>query len=285
MHQKNPFIQDYNFDKLSADYPPLKPFVFINEHKTKTILFGDKNSVKALNTALLKSEYGIVWEMPENNLCPPIPGRLDYLLHVADLLGKSEVKLLDIGTGANLIYPILATSHLKWNCVGSEVDSDAIKHAQTIIDKNPSLKNTELRFQKFRNSIFNHIIKEDDNFDVVICNPPFFKNAQDAHAKNQRKVKNLNLKESDSLNFGGQSNELWYKGGEEAFVKKMAAESVEFKNQVNWFTSIVSQKENLSSIKRAIKKTNPTDIKVIDMELGNKISRFVAWTFREENIS
>ena len=76
------------------------------------------------------------------------------------------------------------------------------------------------------------------------------------------------------------SNELWYKGGEEAFIKKMAEESVQFKDQVRWFTSIVSQKENLKNIKRAINKTKPTEVKIIEMEQGNKQSRFVAWTFK-----
>jgi 23S rRNA (adenine1618-N6)-methyltransferase len=280
VHSSNPFLPAYDFDKLTKAYPPLKPFVFVNEHHTETILFGDKNSVKALNTALLKAEYGVNWNLPENNLCPPIPGRLDYLLYVADLIEKPNAKLLDIGSGANLIYPILATRQLNWKCTGSEVDSGSLKHAQQLIDKNPSLKSIELRFQKFRGSIFNHLVLPEDQFDVVVCNPPFFKSAQDAHAKNQRKVKNLNLKSADPLNFGGQANELWYKGGEEAFVKKMAAESAEFKDQIHWFTSLISQKENLSSIKRAIKKTNPTDIRVIEMELGNKKSRIIAWTFR-----
>ena len=74
---------------------------------------------------------------------------------------------------------------------------------------------------------------------------------------------------------------MWYKGGEEAFIKKMAGESVLFKDQVHWFSSLVSQKENLKNIKRAINKTDPAEVKVIEMEQGNKKSRFVAWTYRK----
>ncbi|MDP2686545.1 MAG: 23S rRNA (adenine(1618)-N(6))-methyltransferase RlmF [Aequorivita sp.] len=281
MHPKNPFNNDYNFETLIAEYPPLKPFVFENEHGNNTVKFADHEAVKALNTALLKAHYGIThWHIPENNLCPPIPGRLDYLLHIADLLPEKEFHLLDIGTGANLIYPILATRHFNWKCTASEVNLDSLSNAQEIIDKNESLKNIDLRHQQFKTHILEHIIQPTDVFDVVVCNPPFFKNRTEAEQSNRRKFKNLELNEENTKNFGGLSNELWYKGGEAAFVQKMAEESLQFKDQVQWFTAIVSQKENLKNIKRSINKTKPTEVRIVEMEQGNKQSRFIAWTFR-----
>jgi len=123
------------------------------------------------------------------------------------------------------------------------------------------------------------IIRLDDDFDVLVCNPPFFKSRADAEQKNKRKANNLKLKENVSLNFGGRSNELWYKGGEAAFVKKMAEESVQFKDQIHWFTSLVSKKENLGKIKHAIEHINPKELNVVDMAQGHKKSRFVAWRF------
>lgn len=281
MHPKNPFNKDYNFNNLIAKHPPLKSFVFENEYGNQTIKFADSQAVKALNTALLKEHFGVnYWNIPENNLCPPIPGRLDYLLHVADLVSEKDIHLLDIGTGANLIYPILASTHFNWKCTASEVNTDSLSNAQEIIDKNEALKNIVLRHQQFKSNILEHIILPTDAFDVVVCNPPFFKNRTDAEKSNLRKFENLKLSEDKTQNFGGLSNELWYKGGEEAFIKKMAEESVQFKDQVRWFTSIVSQKENLKNIKRAINKAKPTEVKIIEMEQGNKQSRFVAWTFK-----
>ncbi|MDB4297789.1 23S rRNA (adenine(1618)-N(6))-methyltransferase RlmF [Flavobacteriaceae bacterium] len=280
MHPKNPFEESYNFDELITVCPELKEHVFTNEYNNKTIPFADKNAVKALNKALLKKHYNLnFWDIPDDNLCPPIPGRLDYLLHVAELFDKEELSLLDIGTGANLIYPILGTLHFNWKCTASEVDKTSFNNAQNILAKNTNLNTVSLRHQQFKNSILEYIIAPNEFYDVVVCNPPFFKNSHDAAAKNQRKVKNLKLEANDSLNFGGKSNELWYKGGEEAFVKKMATESVLFKDQVTWFTSLVSQKENLKNIKRAINKTKPTEVKIVDMEQGNKKSRFIAWRF------
>ncbi len=280
MHPKNPFIADYDFDTLIRHSDTLKPFVFINEYGNKTIKFGNQQAVKALNAALLKAYYGVLWDIPENNLCPPIPGRLDYLLHVADLLPKTAIDLLDIGTGANLIYPILGTRHFNWSCAASETDLESLTHAQSLLDQNQKLQQITIRHQKFRNAILEHIIQPTDMFDVVVCNPPFFKNAKDAQRNNHRKVKNLRLQETTSQNFGGNANELWCKGGEEGFVKKMAQESTKFKDQVHWFTALVSRKEHLKTIRRAINKTGPTEVKVIEMGQGNKKSRFIAWTFR-----
>ena len=280
MHPKNPFIEDYNFDVLIGQSPSLTEFVFINEYGTKTIKFGDSKAVKALNTALLKYHYGVIWDIPEKNLCPPIPGRLDYLLHIGDLIPKSRLNILDIGTGANLIYPILATCHFNWTCTGTEVDRESIQNAHEIIERNNILRKIELRHQKFKKYILTHIIRSTDKYDVAICNPPFYKNQVEAQQKNQQKAHNLKLEEKETQNFGGLSNELWYKGGEEAFIKKMALESRQFKDQIQWFTSLVSNKEHISSLKRAIGRTRPTQIKIIEMQQGNKKSRFIAWTFR-----
>jgi len=279
MHPKNPFSEKYDFDRLVKDYLPLKQFVFVNNYSTKTIKFGDRNAVKALNTALLKSYYGIIWNIPEDNLCPPIPGRLDYLLHISDLVKKIELHLLDIGTGANLIYPILASRHFNWKCTASDVNLDSLNNANHLIKTNKKLENIELRYQKLNHSILENVIQPDDYFDVVVCNPPFYKSAEDAHQKNARKVSNLNLTQKETLNFGGSSNELWFKGGEEAFVKKMIQESEQFKMQVNWFTSLVSNKKHLSTIKKAINKLSISELRIIEMGQGNKISRFVAWRF------
>jgi 23S rRNA (adenine1618-N6)-methyltransferase len=52
---------------------------------------------------------------PANYLCPPIPAVADYLHYLADLLADGsggvprgiKVRALDVGVGANCIYPLL----------------------------------------------------------------------------------------------------------------------------------------------------------------------------------
>lgn len=280
MHPKNPFKSDYNFDKLVKIYEPLSNHVFINKYGNQTIKFSNQEAVKALNTALLKLHYAIDWKLPKGFLCPPIPSRLDYLLHVNDFIGRKRVRMLDIGTGANLIYPILATQHLGWKTSATEIEDKALNNAQQIIQHNASLHLIQLRKQESRADIFNGVIAEDDNFDVVVCNPPFFSSQKEANFQNSRKVKNLKLKEKETHNFGGTSNELWYPGGEKAFLAKMANESRYYRKQIRWFTALVSKKENLRAIKKSIVAQDPKHFDIVEMEIGNKQSRFVAWSYR-----
>ena len=80
------------------------------------------------------------------------------------------------------------------------------------------------------------------------------------------------------MNFGGQANELWCNGGEALFIKRMIKQSVAFKSQVGWFTTLVSKKENLAKIYKQLDKLKVTRT-TIPMTQGNKQSRIVAWRF------
>ena len=82
-----------------------------------------------------------------------------------------------------------------------------------------------------------------------------------------------------TLNFGGQHNELWCDGGEVNFISKMIKESKQYKNNCLWFTTLVSKKDNLEVIYKALKKQHPKEIETIEMTQGQKQTRFVAWTF------
>ena len=99
-----------------------------------------------------------------------------------------------------------------------------------------------------------------------------------------RKLRNIGKQKSGkpTLNFGGQNNELWCEGGELAFITNMIYESAHFETQCLWFTVLVSKKENLKPLYNHLKKVKAFDVKTIDMEQGNKTSRFIAWTFLDE---
>lgn len=284
--------------------PALKSHLIRSKHGRETINFSNADAVKALNKALLIQQYDLkYWDIPAGHLCPPIPGRVDYILALKDVLevkkvaegvNESVVNMLDIGTGANLIYPLLAQSLFGWHCVGSDIDSGSISNAQTIIDHNPSLeKRLKLRLQPESSHIFKHIILENEYFDVTCCNPPFHKSAEEAMAGSIRKNKNLvknKLKRDskikykdkvDDLNFSGQSNELWCEGGELAFIKKMIKESKYVADQVGLFSCLVSKKDNLAKIASYLKSIKVSHMNIHEMQQGNKISRFITWTFKK----
>lgn len=295
LHPRNPHRFNYDFEQLILAYPGLKEFVFINEHKTETIDFSIPEAVKALNKALLISNYDIQnWDIPSDYLCPPIPGRADYIHYIADLLADSNntvipegetVTGLDIGIGANCIYPIIGNSAYGWSFVGTDIDEKALQNCKTIIGNNPKLIDfISLQSQIEPRFIFKNIILPEDKFAFTICNPPFHNSAEEAAKSALRKVNTLtNTKNTKAvLNFGGQNGELWCNGGEIGFITQMIYESAKYPLQCFWFTTLVSKKDNLKNIYKILNKVGAVEIKTIDMAQGQKISRSVAWTFLSE---
>ena len=292
LHPRNKHQGSYDMAALIETYNDLKSHVFTNTYGTSTIKFSDPVAVKALNKALLMHHYGLeYWDIPEGYLCPPIPGRADYIHHVADLLGESnkgqvptgaEVKCFDIGVGANCIYPILGHQIYGWSFVGVDIDEQAVDSAAKIVSSNPSLEGfIDLRLQQNGQIFFKGVVKESEQFNLSICNPPFHASAKEAQAATRRKVRNLSGKRTTEIqkNFGGQHKELWYKGGEIAFIQNMIKESISFAEQFNWFTTLVSKESNLPAIYKTLKKANADTVKTIHMGQGNKKSRIVAWRY------
>lgn len=99
---------------------------------------------------------------------------------------------MDIGIGANCIYPIIGVSVYDWNFTGSDIDKTSIESAQNIINSNESLKgNITVKLQENSKNIFKGIINSTDKFHFTLCNPPFHKSLADTLAGNNRKVQNL----------------------------------------------------------------------------------------------
>lgn len=291
LHPRNPHNNRYDFEALIQTNDELKEFVKPNKFGDLSIDFADANGVKTLNKTLLSHFYGIKnWDIPDGYLCPPIPGRADYIHHIADLLSlcnkgvipKEKIKGLDVGIGANCIYPIIGFCSYNWDFVGSDIEIESINSALNIINKNEILKEKiECRVQSNNKNIFKNIINKDEKFDFTLCNPPFHKSFEDAMAGNKRKVQNLTKQKTtkSALNFGGKNNELWCEGGEITFIRNMINESFEFSKNCLWFTTLVSKKENLPFIYKFLKDKKALEIKTIEMNQGQKSTRIVAWTF------
>jgi 23S rRNA (adenine1618-N6)-methyltransferase len=295
MHPRNQHNDKYNFPELIQAIPELGAFVKMNAYGNESIDFFDPMAVKLLNKALLKKNYGIEhWDIPENYLCPPIPGRAEYLHQIADLLYKNNpnflqdkklgnnIRVLDVGVGANCIYPIVGTHDYNWNFVGTDIDEKAIAASQKIVNENESLQHKiELRHQKNAHDIFHGIILPEEKFNLTVCNPPFHASLQEAQQGNLRK--NRNLKNSRNakvqLNFGGHGTELWCEGGEETFIEKMILQSAVYAKQVEWFSTLVSKESTLKKIQLKLEYVDARDMRILPMNIGNKSSRVVAWKY------
>ena len=293
LHPRNRHQGRYDFPKLIEASPELGRFVILNPYGKQSIDFADPEAVRVFNRALMRQLYGIThWDIPPGYLCPPIPGRADYLHGLADLLAGDnqgniprgeQIRALDVGTGASCIYPLLGHGDYGWSFLGSDIDEPALASAQAIVRHNGLAAVIALRQQHQRGQIFKGLLHEDERFELTLCNPPFHASAAEAASGSTRKWKNLGKLDPQralpTLNFGGQSAELWCTGGEASFLKRMIAESVTVADHVLWFSSLVSKISNVAPAQNQLKKAGAVDVRCIDMAQGNKQSRFVAWTF------
>src|SRR5690554_7204778 len=150
LHPRNKNKNKYDLKALTKISRDLKSFIQPNKYGMESIDFSDARAVKSLNTAILNHYYGIkFWDFPAQNLTPPIPGRADYIHHIADLLAEGnsatvptgdQITCLDIGVGASCIYPIIGVIEYGWNFIGADVDPKSIASSENIIKENPSLK-------------------------------------------------------------------------------------------------------------------------------------------------
>ncbi|MEL7119460.1 MAG: 23S rRNA (adenine(1618)-N(6))-methyltransferase RlmF [Bacteroidota bacterium] len=294
LHKRNLHQSGYDFDALKKAYPDLEQHIILSKAGKETVDFSKSNSVLSLNQALLKHHYKIeFWDLPKNYLCPPIPGRADYIHYVADLLAKSfegdvpvgkHVKALDIGVGANCIYPILGHKLYEWSFVGVDVDPIAVRSSKAIAEINGLKTKIEIRKQLREDRFFDNVIKENEEFALTICNPPFFKSEKEAEKVNVQKWSKLKKQKvhQANRNFSGQRTELSYPGGEQTFIARMIQESRKFKTQCLWFTTLVSKKEHLDYLLKGLEKAKVVEHEIIEMRHGQKYSRILAWTYLNE---
>ena len=280
LHPRNRFRERYDFAALVACCPQLGAFVARNAYGDESIDYANPDAVKALNRALLIHGYGLAhWDIPPGHLCPPIPGRSDYIHHLADLLGGGRGTVLDVGVGANCVYPLIGASEYGWRFVGTDIDAAAVKWARNLVAANPSVSGLiECRLQPSATECFAGVMKPGERFDATMCNPPFHASAAEAAAGTRRKVSNLGHGKV-ALNFGGKSGELWSAGGELAFVRRMIEQSAKLPGRCRWFTTLVSKSANLPALTKVLRAVKAADIKVIEMAQGQKKSRILAWTF------
>lgn len=301
-HRRNKFNGNYDFTALIACESKLSKFIVKNKSGCDSLDFSDPTAVKLLNSALLKSKYGLqFWDVPQGYLVPGVPGRLDYIHHIADLLSSGHavestiprgplVQGLDIGTGSTAIYPTLGTCEYGWSFVGVDIDIVAIKSAEKIVEANSCLKD-RIRMiwtpQVQQNTNIFSILPSGPRvlYAFSMCNPPFHASVAKVEAGIQRKWNNLGLRnkiDNTIQNFGGVASELVCPGGELRFLTHMISSSgMECVHRsVIWFTSLVSKQSNIPILRRTLASMSPIkEVRVIDMSTGNKASRILAWTY------
>ena len=329
-HPRNAFTGVYDMERLIDAHPVLKEYVIwtrLGEPCLPTIKFADPDAVRALNSALLIADYNVSPKfsaiLPPDVLLPPVPGRADYVHHIADMLQLASptntipyganIVGIDIGTGASAIYPTLAASIYGWKMIASEIIPTSIKSAKEIVAANGHAHLIDVRHQGNEKSIFEGILQARELVDFAMCNPPFYPSMEAFQKENARKLKGLakgglnkliqaklthvqvRSEGKTSNNFGGLGSELWCEGGEVSFVNRIIKESKQYANRCLWFSSIVSRKKNLKQIegtlfdlgnhKNGSKPCQQVVKKVrrIHIGTGHKTSTILLWSFLSDD--
>ncbi|DBA82336.1 TPA: hypothetical protein ACH3X2_000593 [Trebouxia sp. C0005] len=198
IHPRNRYADKLpDFKLLSQTFPDLRPHVKLNQHGSASIDFRQPDACKALTKALLKHDFDITWDVPEGQLVPPVTNRANYIHWLEDLLvlssptGSKTIKGLDIGCGANCIYPLLGAALNGWHFVGTDIMDIAIEWAGKNVQDNPHLahlieirrtgqSSQPLDSTNVEQGILLPAVHNGECFSFCMCNPPFFETLQEA---------------------------------------------------------------------------------------------------------
>ncbi|KAK9805663.1 hypothetical protein WJX72_010774 [[Myrmecia] bisecta] len=278
MHPRNRYADaEPDFAALSQQYPSLQPYVAVHANGSGSIDFTDLQASRELTRVLLLHDFGIDWAIPPGQLIPPVTNRANYIHWLEDLLqlsspaGQARVLGLDIGCGANLIYPLLGAAINGWCFVGVDVTDVAIDWAQRNVNANPHLARL-IHIRKLPHTsglnagVLLPAVQEGETFAFCMCNPPFFESMEEAG-------------QNPSTAFSGTADEMVCPGGELAFVSQMVHDSVQLGKRVHWYTSMVGKKATLKALRKLLHSCHVTALRTTEFFQGRTSRWALAWSF------
>ncbi|KAI5059362.1 hypothetical protein GOP47_0025681 [Adiantum capillus-veneris] len=359
MHPFNKYAENPpDFNLLASRYPSFKEYVSYTPNGRAKIDWTDFNATRELTRVLLEHDFGIHWWIPDGQLCPTVPNRANYIHWIQDLLtnfpapwhaiAEDSILGLDIGTGANCIYPLLGAAIHGWHFIGTDATDTALEWAQWNVQQNSHLAglisirsvtdhskrkhgvidNEEKKDEKCnvlsdsfdqhkkllspakdmngsaglnvsppptdcypeleidgieRSSIgqedlevvcLRHedlpilagVVHEAERLDFCMCNPPFFASMEEAGM-------------NPHTSCGGTSAEMVYPGGEEGFISKMIEDSMQLKEQIHWFTTMVGRKVNLKILTSKLREKKVRMLRTTEFVQGRTCRWGLAWTY------
>lgn len=282
MHPRNIYKTPPNFEKLAALYPEFSAISNADVTGKVTINFKDPLALRVLTKCLLKSDFNLDVDIPESRLVPTLPLRLNYILWLEDLLSaiqrNSDIKGIDIGTGACAIYPLLAAVKNKWHMLGTESDLKSFSKAEENIQRNSLQDLIKLRKNDTK-SVIKHVFMSPGNeeYDFCMCNPPFYSTLQElCESRSPARLPPKN-------GFTGSPQELITEGGELEFCRKLILESKEHRDNILLYTTMVGHKYNLNVLIQDLKSEG---IKFTHTEFcQGRVTRWaVAWTYKDYDL-
>ena len=286
-YNKNIFYNEFkpDFLILIKEFPDLKKYIIKQNEENKEEIYFDwsNNDLSLLMTKSILNYYFNIkyYYIPKGFLIPPIPSRLNYLNLINSLLTEEvnikykDITGIDIGTGANIIYPILGNSLYKWKFICSEINEESFNNAKLIIEKNNLENYIKLIKQENKNNIFLNILNQQNKYTFSLCNPPYY--------DYETEIKLDEKKRDNEFNF----DEVYYQKGEFGFFQRYFTESICYNKNVYLFTILIGKKTNMENICDLINVKNNNIIKkfnVQKIQTGNNLRYIIYWSFFENYI-
>ena len=276
-YNKNIFYNEFkpDFLILIKEFPELKKYIIKHDEKIEEFSFDwSNNDLSLLMTKSILNYYFNIkyYDIPKGFLIPPVPSRLNYLNLINELIKdieKENIIGVDIGTGANIIYPILGNSVCDWKFICSEINNESYNNAKLILQKNNLEENINLIKQENKNNIFVSIINQENKYTFSMCNPPYYDYEQE--------IKIEDKKRDTEYNF----DEVYYEKGELGFFERYFEESICYKKNIFLFTILIGKKSNSEIIYDIINSYNNI-IKLCDIKkimTGNNVRYIIYWSF------
>eukprot|EP00188_Purpureofilum_apyrenoidigerum_P004137 Plantae.Rhodophyta-Purpureofilum_apyrenoidigerum.ctg4552.p1 GENE.Plantae.Rhodophyta-Purpureofilum_apyrenoidigerum.ctg4552~~Plantae.Rhodophyta-Purpureofilum_apyrenoidigerum.ctg4552.p1 ORF type:complete len:421 (-),score=41.32 Plantae.Rhodophyta-Purpureofilum_apyrenoidigerum.ctg4552:1282-2457(-) len=270
-HVDNPYRETKpDFAKLAADYPELEKHVIRSPNGSVHVDLKTVNGQRELTAAILKQDFGLIWHLPEGHLCPTVPSRIDYILWMRDVAlgpparrvdGPGKTLIVDVGTGASCIYPLLGTRLLlQSQFIAIDNDSEALASARANVSANGLNDRIAVRYGTFFSALAG-----DDVVDFTLCNPPFYAVDEDigCHPRRQR---------------SGSCTQLITDGGESKFLGMLAQQSAEKRN-IKWFSTLIGFKRDVQPFESKLKALGAEKVVQTVLQPARTARWAVAWTF------
>ena len=281
-NKKNIFYNDFKPDFLTLikEFPELKKYILKqNEDNEAEFQFDWSNNELSLlmDKSILNYYFDIkYYDIPKGFLIPPIPSRINYINLINSIITKliNDIDIkniigIDIGTGANIIYPILGYSIYKWKFICTEINKEAYNNAKLILQKNNLENNINIIKQNNKDNIFISILNRENKYIFSMCNPPYY--------NYENEIKLEDKKRDNEYNF----DEIYYKNGEYGFFQRYFEESICYKNNVFLYTILIGKKINAENIYDKLSSYSDI-IKIYNMQkilTGNNVRYIIYWSF------
>jgi 23S rRNA (adenine1618-N6)-methyltransferase len=225
-----------------------------------------------------------------------VPVRWNYVRWLQDLVDSSRpwsdsddisfldindpirgVTGLDIGVGASCIYGLLAcASRSNWRVYGTDIDEHSLSFARTNVSANELVDRITLRKTDASGPLIPLSELGVPKLDFVMTNPPFYSSKEDM-------VKSYTGKKiTPSAVCLGAENEMICPGGDFGFAMRIYAESLQLRDQVQWFSIMFGRLQSAEEFVTHLKTSAVTNFAASDLQAGFKTKRWaIAWSHQD----